>query len=144
MDVKIIRTTAQYEGYLTDLHTLMAAAPAPGTPEADRLELLTVLIEAYEREHFPVEAPDPIDAILFRMNEQGLKQADLVPYFGTRSRVSEVLSRKRPLTVQMIRAISIGLGISAETLIGSEKPAPSREPTNSVDLSRFPITGKRT
>lgn len=105
--------------------------------EVDRLEVLTVLIEAYENSKFPIEPPDPIDAILFRMEEKGLKQADLIPYFGTSSRVSEVLKRKRPLTVQMIRAISVGLGISADTLIGlGEASAPEKK---EVDWSKFPI-----
>jgi HTH-type transcriptional regulator/antitoxin HigA len=112
--------------------------PQIGTPESDRLELLTVLIEAYENTKYPIEPPDPIDAILFRMQEKGLKQADLVPYFGTRSRVSEVLSRKRPLTVIMIRALAIGLGISAETLIGLAAPD-KYQPKESVDWSKFPI-----
>ena len=104
--------------------------------QVDRLEVLTVLIEAYENSKYPVEPPDPIDAILFRMEEKGLKQADLIPYFGTSSRVSEVLKRKRPLTVQMIRALSIGLGISAETLVGlSEISFPEKE----IDWSKFPI-----
>ncbi|MBN0224664.1 hypothetical protein JTL42_35650, partial [Pseudomonas aeruginosa] len=88
-------------------------------------ELLSVLIEDYEKQKYPVEAPDPIDAIMFRMSEKGLKQADLVPYFGTRSRVSEILARKRPLTVPMISALAVGLGISAETLIGLDEIGPS-------------------
>ncbi len=127
MDAKVIRTEEQYLTYLREVQELMARQPSAGSAEGDRLELLTVLIEAYENSKFPIEAPDPVDAILFRMQEKGLKQADLVPYFGTRSRVSEVLGRKRPLTVQMIRALSIGLGISAETLVGpvmvAEQPA---------------------
>ncbi len=112
--------------------------PTPGSPESDRLELLTVLVESYEDKKHPVEAPDPIDAILFRMHEKGYKQADLIPYFGTRSRVSEVLGRKRPLTVPMIRALSVGLGISAETLIGvaSSEATTSKE---DVDWSKFPV-----
>lgn len=116
----------------------MARGPSLNSRESDRLELLTVLLEAYENTKYPVESPDPIDAILFRMHEKGLKQADLVPYFGTSSRVSEVLNRKRPLTVQMIRALSIGLGLSAETLVGLSvaDEAPRK---GEVDWSKFPI-----
>jgi len=140
MDAKVIRTEEQYLAYLREVQELMACQPAAGSAEGDRLELLTVLIEAYENSKFPIEAPDPVDAILFRMQEKGLKQADLIPYFGTRSRVSEVLGRKRPLTVQMIRALSIGLGISAETLVGLS--APDDHATSdkaSVDWSKFPL-----
>lgn len=137
MDTKVIRTEQQHLAYVDEIQTLIAKMPEPGTPDSDRLELLTVLVEAYENQKYPVEAPDPIDAILFRMQEKNLKQADLVPYFGSRSRVSEVLSRKRPLTVPMIRALSAGLGISAETLVGlpvsEAQPAPEQ-----VDWAKFP------
>lgn len=134
-----MRTTEQYDAYMAEVRQLISESPAPGSAKAERLELLTVLIEAYERDQFPIEAPDPIDAIQFRMHEQGLKQSDLVPYFGTRSRVSEVLGRKRPLTVQMIRALSAGLGISAETLVGTGVADGTRTPSTSVDWSKFPV-----
>jgi HTH-type transcriptional regulator/antitoxin HigA len=137
-DIKVIQTEQQHRAYLEHVHALIMKMPQLGTPESDRLELLTVLIEAYENTKYPVEPPDPIDAILFRMQEKGLKQADLVPYFGTRSRVSEVLSRKRPLTVTMIRALANGLGISAETLIGLAAPDKPYSKEN-VDWSKFPI-----
>lgn len=140
MDAKIIRTEEQYLAYLGEVQELMARQPAAGSKDGDRLELLTVLIEAYENSKFPIEAPDPVDAILFRMQEKGLKQADLIPYFGTRSRVSEVLGRKRPLTVQMIRALSIGLGISAETLVGlSVLEDHTTSVKADVDWSKFPF-----
>ena len=140
MDAKVIRTEEQYLNYLREVQELMARQPAAGSAEGDRLELLTVLIEAYENSKFPIEAPDPVDAILFRMQEKGLKQADLVPYFGTRSRVSEVLGRKRPLTVQMIRALSIGLGISAETLVGLSVPEDHTTSGKAdVNWSKFPF-----
>lgn len=135
---KVIHTREQYEAYLGEVQTLMAKGPSLNTADSDRLELLTVLLEAYENTKYPVESPDPIDAILFRMHEKGLKQADLVPYFGTSSRVSEVLRRKRPLTVQMIRALSIGLGLSAETLIGLSLPEDGQK-SEDVDWSKFPI-----
>lgn len=138
MDTKVIRTEEQHTAYLEEISRLIEMMPTPGSPESDRLELLTVLVESYEDKKHPVEAPDPIDAILFRMHEKGYKQADLIPYFGTRSRVSEVLGRKRPLTVPMIRALSVGLGISAETLIGvaSSEATKSKE---DVDWSKFPV-----
>lgn len=94
IEAKVIRTEEQYREYFDKVQELIHKMPIPGTDESDDLELLSVLIEDYEKNKYPVEAPDPIDAILFRMEEKGLKQADLVPYFGTRSRVSEILSRK--------------------------------------------------
>ena len=137
MTPRLIRTEAQYREYLEELQQLIENSPAPNSVESDRLEVLAVLIENYEASKFPVEPPDPIDAILFRMNEMGLKQIDLVPYFGTRSRVSEVLNRKRPLTLAMIRALSSGLGISAETLIS--EPKLSEESSVEVEWSKVPV-----
>lgn len=139
VDAKVIRSEEQHEKYLTEIQQLISIAPLPGSESAERLELLSVLVEAYESQKFPIEAPDPIDAIIFRMEEQGLRQADLVPYFGTRSRVSEVLSRKRPLTVNMIRALSSGLGISAETLVGVDAGESSVADRDSVDWGKFPV-----
>jgi HTH-type transcriptional regulator/antitoxin HigA len=139
MDAKVIRSEEQHQEYLLELQTLIAHAPQPGSRAAERLELLSVLVESYENQKYPIEAPDPISAVLFRMQEQGLRQADLIPYFGTRSRVSEVLSRKRPLTVNMIRALSSGLGISTETLIGLEPSATNKLENEGIDWSRFPI-----
>ncbi|WP_133647495.1 ImmA/IrrE family metallo-endopeptidase [Paraburkholderia flava] len=137
-DVKVIKSDEQYHEYLEAVHSLMRRHPAPGSNDAERLELLSVLVDSYEAYRYPVEAPDPVDAILFRMQERGLKQSDLVPYFGTRSRVSEVLGRKRPLTVPMIRALAVGLGISAETLIGLAS-ANEEKSEESVDWSKFPV-----
>lgn len=138
METKVIRTEKQYAEYLNEVQTLISEVPKVNSTNSERLELLTVLLESYENSKYPVESPDPIDAILFRMNEKRLKQADLVPYFGTSSRVSEVLNRKRPLTVQMIRALTIGLGISAETLVGASLPD-ARSNKGAVDWSKFPI-----
>lgn len=137
MEAKVIRTEEQYRAYLDEVQSLISQGPKLNSKKSERLELLTVLLEAYENSKYPVESPDPIDAILFRMNEKGLKQADLVPYFGTSSRVSEVLNRKRPLTVQMIRALTIGLGISADTLVGASLPD-SPTSSKSVNWSQFP------
>lgn len=139
MDTKVIRSENQHQDYLLEIQNLIGQSPQPGSDAAERLELLSVLVESYENQKYPIEAPDPISAILFRMQEQGLRQADLIPYFGTRSRVSEVLSRKRPLTVNMIRALSSGLGISTETLVGVE-PINAHKPENDeIDWGRFPI-----
>jgi len=139
LEARIIRTEQQYQAYFEKVQQLVHSMPKPGTKESDELELLSILIEDYEKQKYPVETPDPIDAILFRMEEKGLKQADLVPYFGTRSRVSEILSRKRPLTVPMIRALAIGLGISTDTLIGlSEIQSSSNK--ESIDWKKFPFS----
>ncbi len=138
MELKVIRSQGQYEEYLEEARRLIEMTPILGSAQADRLELISVLIEAYENGKYPVEAPDPIDAIKFRMEEQALKQADLVPYFGTRSRVSEVLAGKRPLTVHMIKALSIGLGISTDTLVGLNE-ASTEKKGQAVDWSRFPV-----
>jgi HTH-type transcriptional regulator/antitoxin HigA len=136
-EVKVITTEQQHHTYLKEVQDLVTKGSL-SKAETERLELLTVLLEAHENNKFPIEPPDPIDAIQFRMHEKGLKQADLIPYFGTSSRVSEVLSRKRPLTVQMMKALSIGLGISAETLLGLAMPnAPIKK--ESIDWRRFPI-----
>ncbi|MEJ0097484.1 MAG: hypothetical protein WDM84_05500 [Bauldia sp.] len=134
---KVIRTDDQHHAYLEEVEALMQRGEHLSSADKERLELLTVLIEEYEIRKHPIEPLDPIEAILFRMEEKGLKQADLIPYFGTSSRVSEVLKRKRPLTVQMIRAVSIGLGISAETLVGLGEVRP--EGAKEIDWSKFPI-----
>lgn len=136
MDIKVIKTEEQYHSYLERVHILLSKDLSLHTPDSDELELLTVIIETYEKEKYPVEAPEPIEAIKFRMSEQNLKQADLVKYLGTPSRVSEVLSGKRYLTVEMIKNLSIGLGISTETLLGLSKSLPAeKEP----DWKKFPI-----
>ena len=134
---KLIRTEEQYRQYLDEVMVLIAQGVAPKTKESDRLELLTVLIEAFENGRYSIEPPDPIDAILFRMHEKGLRKVDLIPYFGTSSRVSEVLGRKRPLTVNMIRELAVGLGLSAETLVGLATPATPK--SDSLDWSMFPM-----
>lgn len=141
MDLKVIRSQNQYRSVLHEAEQLVARDPAAGSLEADKLELLTVLIEDFEKRHFPFRAPDPVEAIEFRMSEQGLRQKDLVPLLGSRSRVSEILARKRPLTVQMIRSLSSGLGIPPETLIGEPRvsvPQGTAE-REALDWSKFPI-----
>jgi HTH-type transcriptional regulator/antitoxin HigA len=115
MQIKPIKTEADYQAALDEIERLLDAKP--GTSEADRLEILTTLVEAYEEKHYPIPWPDPIEAILYQMESRGLSRRDLEPYIGSRARVSEILNRKRPLTVEMIRSLHKGLGISAEVLI---------------------------
>lgn len=115
MMTKIIRTEKDYQDALERLNVLMDAAP--GSPEDDELDLLSFLVEKYEEEHFPIDLPDPLEAIKFRMEQQGLTRKDLVQYIGSQSKVSEVLNRKRPLSLAMIRALHDGLGIPAEVLL---------------------------
>lgn len=110
-----VKTKEQYNQYLEIIDSLVDCLE--GSPEEEFLELVSILVEDYEAKHYPVEAPDPIEAIKLKMEEEGLKRKDLAPYFGSISRVSEVLNRKRPLTLEMIRKIHRGLGISAETLL---------------------------
>ena len=116
-DLKPIRSERDYDGALAEVEELWGAKS--GTPKGDRLDILATLIEAYESEHYPMDPPDPIEAIKFRMEQQGLTRKDLEEILGTRTRVSEVLNRKRGLSINMIRALNEKLGISAEILIRS-------------------------
>lgn len=122
MDVKPIKTEADHRAALAEVERLWDAAP--GSEDADRVDVLTMLIEAYEEKNHPILPPDPIEAILFRMSQLGLTRHDLEPYIGTRARVAEILNRTRNLTLAMIRRLHEGLGIPAEVLI-----QPSRRKT---------------
>ncbi len=115
MEIKPVKNDADYQAALEEIEDLFAAAP--DTPEGDRLEVLTTLVEAYEEKHYSIPLPDPIEAILYHMESRGLTRRDLDLYIGSRARVSEVLNRKRPLTMGMIRNLHKGLGIAAEVLI---------------------------
>ncbi len=115
MNIKPIRTKADYRAALKTVEGLMRARA--GTPEGDVLDVLTTLIEAYEREHFPMSLPDAVEAIKFRMEQQGLTAKDLEPLIGRSNRVYEVLNRKRGLTLGMIRKLHEGLNIPAESLL---------------------------
>lgn len=133
---KIIKTEEEYEKTLERIDALMDAVPE--TQEGDELELLVTLVELYEEKVYPIALPDPVTAIRFRMEQQGLKQKDLVPLLGSRSKVSEVLSGRRPLSLAMLRKLHNGLGIPAEVLLqetGSELPVP---PTD-LEWDKFPI-----
>ena len=114
-ELKPIRTKADYEKALAEIQRLWGAKS--GTPKGDRLDVLATLIDTYEAEHYPMDPPDPIEAIKFRMEQQGLSRKDLEPLIGTRTRVAEVLNRKRSLSIGMIRRLHARLGISAEVLI---------------------------
>lgn len=115
MKIRPIRTKADYRAALKEVERLWDAEP--GTPAGDRVEVLVTLIEAYEAEHFPIPAPDPIAAIAFVMEQKGLSRRDLEPAIGSRGRVSEVLTRKRPLTLPMVRALGELLRIPAAVLV---------------------------
>lgn len=132
--LRVIKTEDQHLQYLRRVEELIAAGGSISAAELAELELLTVIIESYENSRYPLDPVDPIEAIKFRMHEKGLKQSDLIQFFGSSGRVSEVLSRKRPLTVAMIRSLSQGLGISADVLIGAND-----EPDGGVDWSKFPV-----
>ena len=125
MDIRPIRNEADHAATLREISKLMESDPPLGTPEGDRLDVLATLVEAFERKHHPVDPPDPVDAIKFRMEQEGLTARDLEPMIGRINRVYEVLARSRPLTLAMIRRLYCDLGIPAESLIGgrAEKAA---------------------
>jgi HTH-type transcriptional regulator/antitoxin HigA len=114
-EIKSIRNEADYEAALTEVERLWGARS--GTPEGDRLDILATLIDAYESEHHPIDPPDPVEAIKFRMEEQGLTRKDLEGILGTRTRVAEVLNGHRGVSINMIRRLHDKLGISADVLI---------------------------
>ena len=118
MNIHPIRTKADYKRALREVSAYFDDEPEPGSAEGDRFEILLTLVEAYEAKHFPIAAPDPIEAIRFRMEQGGLTVKDLVPSIGQPNRVYEVLNRKRGLTLEMIRNLHRNLGIPAESLIG--------------------------
>jgi len=115
MHIKPIKTKADYRAALKEIESLMTAKP--NTPQGERLEVLVTLVEAYEHKHYPLDLPDPIEAIKFRMEQMELTPRDLVPVIGQLNRVYEVLNHKRPLTLKMIRRLHNQLGIPAESLI---------------------------
>jgi HTH-type transcriptional regulator / antitoxin HigA len=121
--VRPIRDEADYEAALAEIGTMMTSRP--GTPEGDRLDILSTLVEAYEAEHHAIDAPDPIALVEFVMEQRGLDRADLGEFIGSRGRVSEVLNRARPLSLPMIRRLHAGLGLPASVLV---KPYQLRKP----------------
>ena len=115
VEVRPIRTEQDYEAALGEIEGLMSAQPE--TPEGDRLDVLVTLVEAYEARHHPIEAPDPIALLDFVIEQRGLDRTALQPMIGPRGRVSEIMSRKRPLTLAMIRSLQSGFGLPADALI---------------------------
>jgi len=115
MEIRPIKTKADHRAALKEIERLMDAKP--GTPAGDRLDVLTTLVERFESQHEPIDPPNPIDALLYHMESRGLTRRDLEPFIGSRARVAEVLNRRRALTIEMIRKLHEGLGISAEVLI---------------------------
>lgn len=136
LQIKPIRTEKDYTATLRRINSLMEAEA--NTPEADELEVLATLVEVYEDKHFPMSPPNPVEAIKFRMEQAGLSARDLVPLIGSRSKVSEVLSGKRSLTLQMIRSLHKNLGISAEVLL-HQSGATLPETPDDIDWSKFPV-----
>lgn len=134
--IKPIKTEADYESALERINDLMDAAP--DSAEADELDVLATLVEVYEEQHYPINFPSPIDAIAFRMEQAGLSQRDLVPYLGSRSKVSEILTGKRSLTLSMIRALHKHLQIPADVLL-QESNATLPDAPDEVDWSRYPV-----
>ena len=120
MEIRPIRTTADHERALLEIQRIWGARK--GTRDGDRLEILVTLAEAYEREHFPIDPPEPIEAIQFRLEQQGLDSRALVGVIGSRSRVHEVMHRKRPLSLEMIRRLHERFGIPVDVLIQSPRP----------------------
>lgn len=123
MKIRPIRTEADYDAALRAIEKYFDRPPRKGSPEADRFDVLATLIEAYERKRWPIDPPAAVDAILYRMETAGYTQADLARLLGSRSRASEVLSRKRPLTLAMIRKLSREWNIPADCLIDVEDRA---------------------
>lgn len=115
MNITPIKTQRDYRRALKDVEGLMMAKR--GTPDGDRLDVLITLVEAWEAKHYPLDLPDPIEAIKYHLDQSGLAPRDLIPFIGSRNRVYEVLNRKRPLTLKMIWRLHDGLGIPAESLI---------------------------
>jgi HTH-type transcriptional regulator/antitoxin HigA len=115
MDIVPIKTQRDYRRVLKEIEGLMMARR--NTAEGDRLDVLVTLVEAWERKHYPLDLPDPVEAIKYHMDQNGLRPRDLIPFIGSRNRVHEVLNRRRPLTLKMIWRLHKGLGIPAESLI---------------------------
>ena len=125
MEIRPIHTEADYQAALREVSAYFDDEPEPGTSEGDRFEVLLTLLEAYEAKHYPVDLPDSVEAIKFRMEQSGLEPKDLQPMIGRLNRVYEVLNRKRPLTLPMIWKLHQQLGIPAESLIRPANKLPT-------------------
>jgi len=133
---KVIKTEEDYNRTLARVEALMDAEA--GTPEGDELELLSALIGLYEDKHYSIDLPDPVEAIKFRMDQMGLRQRDMVHYFGSKSKASEILNGKKPLTISMMRVLHNELGIPAEVMLRSKKATIAGSSTE-MDFSKFPL-----
>jgi HTH-type transcriptional regulator/antitoxin HigA len=138
--MKLIKSNSDHQAALARLDALFDLDPSPGSAESDEIEVLALLIETYEKEAFPIDLPSPIEAIKFRMDQQGLAQKDLVPFIGSKSKVSEVLNGKRALSLKMIRSLHGGLGIPYEVLIQEQAPIEARP---EVEWDAFPLQEMR-
>jgi len=123
---RVIKTEAQYEATLARIEEIFDAVP--GTPQGDELDLLVLLVETYEDEKYVIDLPDPIAALCFRMEQQELRPKDLIPYIGSKGKVSELLSRRRPLSLTMIRKLVVGSLLPAEVALQVPVASPSRAP----------------
>jgi HTH-type transcriptional regulator / antitoxin HigA len=139
--IRIIKTDQEHEHALAYLMSLMDKEIVQGSAEADEFDVLALLIERYEEDRYPIDPPDPIEAIKFRMEQQGLRNKDLIHYIGSTSKVSEVLNGKRPLSINMIRRLSEGLGISAQVLIREPQQKSIENPD--IDWLAFPLAQMR-
>jgi HTH-type transcriptional regulator / antitoxin HigA len=145
--IEVVKSAEQYKSALARVNVLIDKDPMPDSEEGKELELISLLIDSYEAIQFKFKSPDPVDAVIFRMTEQDLRQSDLIPYLGSRSRVSEFLARRRPLTVEMIRSLTVGLGIPAEVLIQDSlgpRSVVSLESQFEIDWEKFPVTEMKT
>lgn len=133
MDIKPIKNEKDYTAALKEIEMIFDAKP--GTGEADRLEVLSTLVEAYENEHYDIPAPDPIEAIYYFMESRGLTRSDLEVYIGSRARVSEILNRKRPLTLSMIQRLHTELGIPADVLVKPYKIQAARKSSHHTPIA---------
>lgn len=127
VDIQLIRTEADYERALEEIAALVEKDPEVHSAEGERLELLSLVVKDFEEKHYPISAPDdPVEVILFYMEKDGLTRKDMEAYLGDKARVSDILNRRRSLSLSMIRRLSEGLGIPAELLITTVKPHPKK------------------
>lgn len=141
MKPKIIKTEAEYQATLARIEAIFDSKP--GTAKGDELELLLLLVETYEDKAYPIDPPDPIAALRFRMDQAGLKPKDLIPYIGSKSKVSEVLRGRRPLSLTMIRKLVTGLHIPAEVALQATKRRPAQRTAKGRTARRLPATARR-
>jgi HTH-type transcriptional regulator/antitoxin HigA len=138
MDIKPIKTEQDYQEALAEIDRLFDAEP--GTPAADRLDVLVTLVEAYEAQNYPMPLPDPIAAIEFHMERLGMSRRELESLIGSRGRVSEILNRRRPLTMRMIRNLHDGMGISYDVLMQSQASVTEAQPVPPKPVQYHPST----